>query len=99
VNGEPRVQYRLRGIYPDGWTGRTATIERYACNGSTTLRLRQGAIFDGPQTVLVNGVSYRVRGKRAVRVADCTVTITVPVTKVPGPADPRELGIIVDGFS
>lgn len=99
LRGRPRLQYRTSGIYLDGWTGQNATIARFACKGMTTLHLRQGGLFASPQVVVVNGAAYRVRGKRSIAVHACDLTIHVPVTRVPGPQDPRELGIIVDGFS
>ena len=98
VDGRPRLRYRTAGIYPDGWTGADARIERFACEGSTTVLLRQGGIFPAPQRVLVNGRAVTVRGRRAVTVPGCTVAIHVPVTRIPGPQDTRSLGIIVDGF-
>jgi hypothetical protein len=98
VDGRPRLQYRTSGIYPDGWTGRRASIALFKCKGHTTLALRQGKLFSAPQRVKVNGKSYRVDGKRSITVPSCSVVIAVPVTRIPGPEDPRELGIIVDGF-
>ena len=98
VDGRPRLRYRTAGIYPDGWTGADARIVRFACEGSTTVLLRQGGIFPAPQRVLVNGRAVTVRGHRAVTVPGCTVAIHVPLTRIPGPQDTRSLGIIVDGF-
>lgn len=97
LHGPPRLQVRTSGIYADGWTGRRATITRFACNGHVTVFLRQGKLFPKPQTVLVNGTPHRVSKHAAVTVPGCTATIVVPVTRVPGPSDTRELGIIVDG--
>jgi hypothetical protein len=95
----PRLQYQTTGIYGDNWTGPSARIERHACTGSTPLRLRQGSLFTAPQVVFVNGRRVVVDGSRTVRVPSCTVEIHVPHTRIPGTQDPRELGIIVDGFS
>ncbi len=99
LHGPPRLQFRTSGIYGDGWTGSSASIARFACTGKTAVHLRQGGLFAHPQAVLVNGVRYTVRGKRTIAARGCLVRIHVPVTRVPGPQDPRELGIIVDGFS
>ena len=98
VPGRARLQYRTTGVYADGWTGGRASIERFACTGRTTIDLRQGKLFPRPQIVVVNGTRYRVRGERAVSVKSCSVSIEVPVTRVPGGTDTRRLGIIVDGF-
>jgi hypothetical protein len=95
----PRVQYRTTGIYPDNWIGRHATIERFECSNRTTVRLSQDPkLFHEPQTVIVNGHRYLVRGTRAVRVPACFVDIRVPETRVPGPEDLRELGVRIDSF-
>jgi 4-amino-4-deoxy-L-arabinose transferase-like glycosyltransferase len=100
VRGTPRVQYVTKGISGDGWTEHDASITRYACNGSTTVHLRQSVhLFPGPQVVLVNGRRYRVKGKRAIEVPSCTMAIHVAETRVPGAEDLRNLGIIVDGFT
>ena len=99
VHGVPRLQYRTTGVYADGWTGADATIRRFECGGSTGVRLRQGKLFSKPQVVRVNGVAYRVDGTRLVRVHGCRVRIHVPETRVPGPDDQRQLGIIVDGYA
>jgi hypothetical protein len=100
VRGTPRVQYVTTGISADGWTGHSASIVKHKCNGFTTVNLRQSTkLFPDPQIVIVNGTSYRVKGKRAIRVPSCTAVIHVPDTRVPGPDDLRNLGIIVDGFT
>ena len=99
VHGAPRLSYRTTGVYADGWTGRQARVDRYACHGKTTLHLRQGKLFAAPQTVILNGTAYRVATRRAVTVSSCHVQISVPVVRVPGGGDERALGIIVDGFS
>jgi hypothetical protein len=98
VDGTPRLQFRTTGVYPDGWTSHLATITKFKCNGQTTVTLRQGKLFPEPQIVIVNGASYRVNGKRTITINGCDVRIHVAATRVPGPEDPRELGIILDGF-
>jgi hypothetical protein len=95
--GAPRLQYRTSGISGDGWTGGTAEIDRYACSGHTAVSLRQGGLFHAPQIVRVNGRPYRVLRSRTIRIDACRVTLTTP-TAYGGPQDPRDLGIIVDGF-
>jgi hypothetical protein len=59
--------------------------------------LRQGNVFHEPQVVRVNGRPYRVQGTRTIRLDACRVRLETP-TVFGGPQDPRELGIIVDGF-
>ena len=99
VVGIPRLAYRTSGVYADGWTGRMATIDRFACSGRTTVRLRQGRLFAAPQIVILNGMWFRVRKARAVTLPTCHVSVFVPETRIPGGGDDRQLGIIVDGFS
>ena len=100
VRGTPRLRYSTEGISADGWMGHSATITKHKCNGFTTVRLRQATtLFPEPQTVTINGQPYRVRGKRAITVPVCVAVIRVADTRVPGPDDLRNLGIIVDGFS
>jgi hypothetical protein len=98
VRGTPRVRYVTKGIALDGWIGHDATITKHDCKGFTTVYLRRGKVFPDPQIVIVNGKQYRVNGKRTITVPACVATIHVADTRVPGPDDPRELGIIVDGF-
>ena len=98
VNGTPRLQYRTSGIYPDGWMSDQATVTKFKCNGRLSVTLRQGKLFDNAQVVTVNGVPYRVSGKRTIAINACEAKIHVAETRVPGPEDPRNLGIIVDGF-
>ena len=98
VDGTPRLQFRTSGIYPDGWMSHQAAIEKFKCLGHVTVMLRQGKLFSKPQIVIVNGRSYRVNGQRTITINSCQARIHVADTRVPGPEDPRELGIIVDGF-
>ena len=57
-----------------------------------------GKLFNSPQVATVNGVPYRVSGTRTIAINACKAKIHVAETRVPGPEDPRNLGIIVDGF-
>jgi hypothetical protein len=99
INGAPRLQFRTVGIYLDHWIGRQATIRKFDCNGHTTVYLRQSRhLFPAPQIVAVNGMPYRVDRKRTITVPGCVATVHVADTRVPGPNDTRNLGIIVDGF-
>ncbi len=99
VRGTPRVQYVTKGISGDGWIEHDASITKHKCDGFTTVNLRQSTkLFPNAQLVIVNGKSYRVKDERAIKVASCTVVIHVPDTRVPGPEDLRNLGVIVDGF-
>jgi hypothetical protein len=94
----PHLAYRTVGISGDGWTGGAAEIDRYACNGHTTVSLRQGSVYHEPQVVRVNGRPYRVQGTRTIHVSACRIKLETP-TVFGGAQDPRELGIIVDGFA
>jgi hypothetical protein len=99
ISGAPRLQFRTTGIYLDHWTGSQATVRKFDCNGHTTVYLRQSrGLFPAPQIVQVNGGVYLVDRKRTVTVPGCAVRIHVEDTRVPGPTDPRSLGIIIDGF-
>jgi hypothetical protein len=99
ISGAPRLQFRTTGIYRDHWMGRQATIRKFDCNGHTSVYLRQShQLFPEPQIVIVNGAPYRVNLTRTITIKRCEMRIHVPETRVPGPEDPRELGIIVDGF-
>jgi hypothetical protein len=100
IEGVPRLQYRTTGIDSDGWMSHQATITKFKCNGRTAVRLRQNTkLFPAPQIVIVNGTWYRVRGKRTITINSCLLTLHVADTRVPGPEDSRNLGIIVDGFT
>jgi len=98
IDGTPRLQFRTSGVYPDGWMSHQATITKFKCDGQLSVALRQGKLFSRPQIVIVNGRSYRVNGRRTITINGCRARIHVADTRVPGPEDPRELGIIVDGF-
>jgi hypothetical protein len=99
ISGAPRLQFRTTGIYRDHWMGRQATIRKFDCNGHTSVYLRQShQLFPEPQIVIVNGAPYRVNLTRTITIKRCEMRIHVAETRVPGPEDPRELGIIVDGF-
>jgi hypothetical protein len=99
VSGMPRLQYRTVGISLDHWMSHQATITKFDCKDHVSIYLRQDPkLFSAPQLVIVNGRWYRLSGKRTVTVQGCVATIDVPDTRVPGPEDPRNLGILVDGF-
>jgi hypothetical protein len=99
VSGTPRLQYRTVGISLDHWMSHQATITKFDCKAHVSVYLRQDPkLFSAPQLVIVNGRWYRLSGKRTVTVQGCIATIHVPDTRVPGPNDPRNLGILVDGF-
>ncbi|HET8605597.1 MAG TPA: glycosyltransferase family 39 protein [Gaiellaceae bacterium] len=103
LSGPLRVAYVTSGVYPDGWSGPTATYRRFDCAGGTVRALvaQDPTLFPGPQTV--NGV--RVRGSRwiaaplAVHDGRCTARFRVAPTRVPGPQDERTLGIHFQRFA
>jgi hypothetical protein len=111
VDGPLRLAYTTRGIYPDSWSGRTATFRRYVCT-SRTLTVLLGSdlhLYRTPQQVraVVGGATVGVAsvpptGTVAMRVPlgdACTVRFVVSRTKSPGIGDRRHLGVRFVGFS
>jgi hypothetical protein len=90
----PRLAYGTTGVYPDTWTGPTATVSLYVCDGMTTVVLEQDrSLFPRPQTVVANGRRFVVHGTRTISVPSCRLHLRVTPTKVAGAGDTRELGI------
>ena len=104
TDGPVRIGYRVRGLYPnDTWSGKRVTYTRLRCTGgSVTAQLsRDPNLISRPQTVRAEGRSLTFRsGNEAsltvpLRPHDgvCRAVFTVSPTVVPGPADPRVLGV------
>lgn len=114
VDGPLRSLQRVQGLYGDTWSGRELTYTRYACSGGRlVVQLSSDPkLFTAPQTVVAR-VGGRAVARRtfapygsaslAVPLAAgpgerCVVRFAVSPTKVPGPHDPRELGVHFDSF-
>jgi hypothetical protein len=104
TDGLVRIGYRVRGLYPnDTWSGKRVTYTRLRCTGGTVTAqmLRDPNLISGPQTVRAEGRSVTFRSSDAAsltvplrpRGGVCRVVFTVSPTAVPGPADPRVLGV------
>jgi glycosyltransferase involved in cell wall biosynthesis len=104
TDGPMRIGYRVTGLYPnDTWSGKRVTYTRLRCTGGevTAVMLRDPNLIQQPQTVRAAGRSVVLRTKdettltAPLRPANgvCRVAFTVTPTAVPGPADPRVLGV------
>jgi hypothetical protein len=102
VTGPLRVAWSTTGIDPDTWSGPDATYTRYASDGGSlrVLLARDETLFPQPQLVHANGLSFVVAGRQrwitvplAIEDGRCTAAFDVAPTRVPGPDDPRRLGI------
>jgi len=104
TDGLVRIGYRVRGLYPnDTWSGKRVTYTRLRCTGGTVTAqmLRDPNLISGPQTVRAEGRSVTFRSSDAAsltvplrpRGGVCRAVFTVSPTAVPGPADPRVLGV------
>ena len=104
TDGLVRIGYRVRGLYPnDTWSGKRVTYTRLRCTGGTVTAqmLRDPNLINGPQTVRAEGRSVTFRSNDAAsltvplrpRGGVCRTVFTVSPTAVPGPADPRVLGV------
>jgi hypothetical protein len=102
-DGELRIGYRVNGLYPsDTWSGKHVVYTRLRCSGGTvTARLqRDPNLIAAPQTVRAGGRQVTFAGEEAsltvpLRPRDgvCRAVFTVMPTAVPGPGDPRVLGV------
>jgi hypothetical protein len=99
-----RIGYRVDGLYPnDTWSGKTVTYTRLRCTGgAVTAQMRRDAnLITRPQTVRADGRSVTFGSNDdatltvplQARNGVCRVVFTVTPTAVPGPADPRVLGV------
>jgi hypothetical protein len=104
TDGLLRIGYRVRGLYPnDTWSGKRVTYTRLRCTGGTvTAQLRRDPnLVSVPQTVRADGRSVTFHSNDEASLAVplrphdgvCVAVFTVSPTAVPGPADPRVLGV------
>jgi hypothetical protein len=103
------VKSVTRGIYPDQWSGATATYTRFRCRPGRTLLVRVAGdtrLIATASTVTVEGRSYRVLPgiERTLTVplhpvgSRCVVRfrvapVAVPARVQPGSTDTRALGL------
>jgi glycosyltransferase involved in cell wall biosynthesis len=110
TDGLVRIGYRVRGLYPnDTWSGKRVTYTRLRCTGGavTVLLRRDPKLTSKPQTVRAEGRSatFDSNGEATLTVplephdGTCRAVFTVNPTAVPGPADPRVLGVHFLAFS
>jgi glycosyltransferase involved in cell wall biosynthesis len=104
TDGLVRIGFRVLGLYPnDTWSGKRVTYTRLRCaGGSVTAQLRRDPnLISRPQTVRAEGRSVTLSSDEAATLAVplqqrqgvCRAVFTVTPTAVPGPADPRVLGV------
>ena len=104
TDGLVRIGYRVSGLYPnDTWSGKHVTYTRLRCAGGklTAVMERDPNLISRPQTVRADrrSVVFRANDEATLTVplrprdGVCRVTFTVSPTAVPGPADPRVLGV------
>jgi hypothetical protein len=119
VDGPLRAGYVTDGIYGDAWSGKAATYRRFDCAGGRLgVELGSDPqLFDRPQLVearergrVVGRARVAPTGTTLLRVpllpsadGSCTVSFTVPRTRVParvqpGATDTRALGARFVGF-
>jgi hypothetical protein len=110
TDGPMRIGYRVAGLYPnDTWSGKHVTYTRLRCTGGkvTAVVLRDPNLIQRPQTVRAAGRSVVLRTNEQATLTVplqpangvCRVVFTVTPTAVPGPADPRVLGVHFLQFS
>ena len=103
------VKSATDGLYPDDWSGPTATYTRFRCHTGQTLYATVGgdaSLIDGPSTVTVEGMKLQVlpSSRRTLVIplhADgsrCVVhfrisPVAVPAEVQPGSTDTRVLGL------
>jgi hypothetical protein len=113
TNGPLISTTSVAGVYNDQWSGPEVLYRRLRCRGGTLTVTLEGdpGLFDVPQLVTArtgDGTLHEVRvdpsGSALFRVPlasvqdVCTVRFTIFPTMVPGPDDPRELGIHFRAF-
>jgi glycosyltransferase involved in cell wall biosynthesis len=104
TDGLVRIGYRVQGLYPnDTWSGKRVTYTRLRCAGGTvTAQMsRDPNLITRSQTVRADGrsVTFSSNDDASLTVplhprnGVCRAVFTVTPTAVPGPADPRVLGV------
>jgi hypothetical protein len=104
TDGLLRIAYRVQGLYPnDTWSGKRVTYTRLRCTGGTVTAdlSRDPKLVSRPQTVLAEGrsVTFGAQDEASLTVplrprnGLCRVVFEVSPTAIPGPADPRVLGV------
>ncbi|MGZ4302982.1 MAG: ArnT family glycosyltransferase, partial [Gaiellaceae bacterium] len=104
THGFVRIGYRVQGLYPnDTWSGKRVTYTRLRCAGGTVTAhmLRDPNLVRGRQTVRAGGrsVTFGSSDETDLTVplrplnGVCRAVFTVTPTAVPGPTDPRVLGV------
>jgi hypothetical protein len=109
------VKSATRGLYPDNWSGPTATYTRFRCHTGQTLYATVGGdtkLIRGPSTVTVEGMTLRVLPsiKRTLTIplhaegSRCVVhfhvsPVGVPAEMQPGSTDTRVLGLHFFAFT
>ena len=104
TDGLVRIGYRVQGLYPnDTWSGKRVTYTRLRCaGGAVTAQMRRDPnLITRPQTVRADGrsVTFSSNDDATLTVplrprnGVCRAVFTVTPTAVPGPADPRVLGV------
>ena len=106
LDGPLRSMTRVTGLYPnDTWSGARVVYSRHVCEGGAVrvTLLGDPSLFTAPQRVTANGRVHLVTpGRQAafsVPLQGCRAVFTVSPTRVPGPSDPRRLGIHFLGFT
>jgi hypothetical protein len=109
TDGLLRIGYRVSGLYPnDTWSGARVTYTRLRCSGGTVTAqlMRDPNLISQSQTVQAAGRSVTLFGDEDATLSAplrpsggvCRAVFTVTPTAVPGPADPRVLGVHFLGF-
>ena len=104
TDGLVRIGYRVTGLYPnDTWSGKRVSYTRLRCAGGTVTALlrRDPNLISGSQTVqaesrsatFVSNDDATLTAPLHPRNGVCRVVFTVTPTAIPGPADPRVLGV------
>jgi len=104
TDGLVRIGFRVQGLYPnDTWSGQRVMYTRLRCTGGdVAAQLRRDPnLIARPQTVRAEGrsVTFRANDDATLTVplrprnGVCRAVFTVTPTAVPGPADPRVLGV------
>jgi hypothetical protein len=104
TDGLLRIGYRVSGLYPnDTWSGKHVTYTRLRCAGG-----RVTAVMERDPNLISRAQTVRADGRRATFTTNDEATLTVPLhpsngicrviftvspTAVPGPSDPRVLGV------